>query len=365
METAIPIISIIIGLIGLVGGGEFLIRNSSKLAAVAGISPLVIGLTVVAFATSAPELTVVIQASFLGKADLAIGNAVGSNITNVLFVLGISALVAPLVVNARLVRLDIPVMIGTSFLLLLLSLDGSLDHRDGALMFVLLIVYIIWTIRESAKAEVPVKEQFAGEFGPSRCGPVWMLVVGFVTGVVLLLIGAHFTLDGCVSIAKLFGVSELIIGLTVVALGTSLPEVVTSVVASIHGERDIAVGNIIGSNMFNILGVLGIGGIVSPSGIDVTPVAIQFDMPVMIAAAIVCLPIFFVGNRIARWEGGVLVGYYFAYTSYLILEAVGQGMGRALEVVLVLFAIPLTTVTMLIGVYRYWRMLRLEAVGKE
>ncbi len=160
------------------------------------------------------------------------------------------------------------------------------------------------------------------------------------------------------TIATWLGASELIIGLTVVAIGTSLPEVVTSVVASYRGERDIAVGNVIGSSMFNILAVLGLGSIVAPQGIDVALEAIRFDIPVMIAVAVVCLPIFFVGHRIARWEGALLLGYYCAYVAYLILHATGNGLGRVLDVVMILFVIPLTVVTMLIAVYRYWRKQR-------
>ena len=361
METAVAVISVIVGFVALVGGGEFLIRSSVKLAAAVGIPPLVIGLTVVAFATSAPELAVVIQSSFAGKTDLGIGNAVGSNIFNVLFVLGLSALVAPLVVTARLVRFDVPLMMGASILLLLLSIDGHLGRWDGSLMFALLVAYLVWTIRQSRQAKQAVKEEFAEGFGPVRGKQLWIQVAFFITGLVLLVVGAHYIVAGSVAIAKSFGVSELIIGLTVIAIGTSLPEVVTSVVASYRGERDIAVGNVIGSNLFNILGVLGLGSIFAPSGIDVTLDAIRFDMPVMIIVAIVCLPIFFVGNRIARWEGGLLFAYYVAYTSYLILHATGHGFGRVLEVALVFFAIPLTTVTILIGVYRYWRKLQVEA----
>jgi cation:H+ antiporter len=360
VDTAFSLITIALGFVALVGGGEFLIRSSSKLAAAVGIPPLVIGLTVVAFATSAPELAVVIQSSFAGKTDLAIGNAVGSNIFNVLFVLGMSAFVAPLVVTARLVRLDVPLMIGASILLLLLSIDGRLGRWDGSLMFILLVAYIAWTIRESRKAKRLVKQEFAEEFATTRGNHLWIQFVFFIAGLALLVVGAHLTVQGCVSIAKSYGVSELIIGLTVIAIGTSLPEVVTSVVASYRGERDIAVGNVIGSNMFNILGVLGLGSIVAPAGIDVSLDAIRFDIPVMIVVAIVCLPIFFVGNRIARWEGGLLFAYYLAYTSYLILHATGHGFGQVLEGALVFFALPLTTLTILIGVYRYWRKLQIE-----
>ncbi len=264
MGIAVAVVSVTVGFAALIGGGEFLVRSSARLAAAIGISPLVVGLTVVAFATSAAELAIVIQSAFSGKTDLAIGNAVGSNIFNVLFVLGLSALVSPLVVTARLVRLDVPLMIGASVLLLLLSIDGRLGRWDGSLLFFLLVAYVVWTIRESRKAQAVVQQEFGAEFSPIGRNSLRIQVALLLTGLVMLVVGAHFTIEGCVAIAKSLGASQLIIGLTVVAIGTSLPEVVTSVVASYRGERDIAVGNVIGSNMFNILGVLGLGSIVAP-----------------------------------------------------------------------------------------------------
>lgn len=358
MDILFASLTVLAGFIALIGGGELLVRSSSILAAAAGISPVVTGLTVVAFATSAPELAVVIQSAYAGKTDLAIGNAVGSNIFNVLFVLGLSAIVAPLVVKAQLIRWDVPVMIGASALLLLFSLDGVLGRIDGLVMFGLLVGYITWTIIQSRKAEKEVKAEFAAEYAAEevvenpRLG-IQCLV--FLAGLGLLVLGANLAVVGSVEIATSFGVSELIIGLTVVAVGTSLPEVVTSMVASYRGERDIAVGNVVGSNMFNILAVLGLSSIVAPGGIAVTDNAIRFDIPVMIAVAIACLPIFYIGHKIARWEGFVLFGYYLAYTAYLILDAKGHAYAKILEGGLVLFVIPLTVLTFLIGVYRYWR----------
>lgn len=358
MDILFASLTVLAGFLALIGGGELLVRSSSILAAAAGISPVVTGLTVVAFATSAPELAVVIQSAYAGKTDLAIGNAVGSNIFNVLFVLGLSAIVAPLVVKAQLIRWDVPVMIGASALLLLFSLDGVLGRIDGLVMFGLLVGYITWTIIQSRKAEKEVKAEFAAEYAAEevienpRLG-IQCLV--FLAGLGLLVLGANLAVVGSVKIATSFGVSELIIGLTVVAVGTSLPEVVTSMVASYRGERDIAVGNVVGSNMFNILAVLGLSSIVAPGGIAVTDNAIRFDIPVMIAVAIACLPIFYIGHKIARWEGFVLFGYYLAYTAYLILDAKGHAYAKILEGGLVLFVIPLTVLTFLIGVYRYWR----------
>jgi cation:H+ antiporter len=353
---------VVAGLVALIAGGELLVRSAARMAADLGISPLVIGLTVVAFGTSAPELAVVLQAALAGQADLAIGNSVGSNIFNILFVLGLSALIAPLVVEARLIRLDVPLMIGASVLLLLLALDGRLGRGDGGLLFALLLVYVIWTIRQSRQVKPPVREEFAKEFHAVPARHRWLRIPVFLCGLALLVVGARFAVDGCVDIATLLGVSELIIGLTVVAVGTSLPEVVTSVVASYRGERDIAVGNVVGSNLLNILCVLGLGSLAAgPEGIPVARNAIRFDMPVMIAVAVACLPIFFVGHRISRWEGGLLLAYYVAYTGYLILHASGHGFGRVLAAVLLLFVIPLTLITLGIAVYRYQRLLRQRA----
>jgi cation:H+ antiporter len=358
MTLGPPLLAIAIGFIALVCGGEFLVRSAAKLAAAAGIPPLVVGLTVVALATSAPEMAIVIHSSFEGKTDLAIGNAVGSNIFNVLFVLGLSSLVSPLVVTGRLLRWDVPLMIGASFLLLLLALDGRLGRLDGMLLFGLLVVYVVLSITASRRSRWVVQKELAQKYKLASVSDLALQTGLFFAGLVLLAVGSHFAVEGCVSIAQRWGVSELVIGLTIIAIGTSLPEVVTSVVASYQGQRDIAVGNVIGSNLFNILGVLGLGSILAPAGIAVTLDAIRFDIPVMIAVAIVCLPIFFVGHRISRWEGGLLFAYYLAYTSYLVLDACGNGFGKVLEVVMPVFIIPLTVITLGIGVYRHWRILQ-------
>ncbi len=349
---------IALGFVGLLAGGELLVRGASALAGAAKISPLVIGLTVVALGTSAPELAVTVQSAFVGRTELAIGNAVGSNIFNVLFVLGLSALIVPLVVNSQLIRFEIPVMIGASVLLLALGLDGTVGRLDGFLLFGLLVVYLVWTLRQSRRAEAKVQEEFQAEYGGDARGRLALQAMYFVVGLILLVGGSRLLVDGCVEIAQRWGVSELIIGLTIVAIGTSLPEVVTSLVASLRGEREIAVGNVVGSNLFNILCVVGLGSIVAPSGLIVTSEALRFDIPIMIAVAVVCLPIFFTGHRIARWEGGLLLGYYVAYTGYLILDATGNGFGQVLGVVLGVFVIPLSVLTVAIGVYRYYQDLR-------
>jgi cation:H+ antiporter len=349
---------IVLGLITLVAGGELLVRGAARLAAVAGISPLVIGLTVVAFGTSAPELAVSIKASLDGQPDIAVGNVVGSNIFNVLFILGISALISPLVVSSQLVRFDVPLMIVASLLLLGLGWDGSIGRLDGMGLFAGLLLYTGWTIRQSRRESAAVKQQFAKEFGePKKTSAAVLALQGLliVGGLVLLSFGARWLVTGAVSIARFAGMSELLIGLTIVAAGTSLPEVAASVLASIRGERDIAVGNVVGSSIFNILCVLGLSAAIVPGGVAVSPAALRFDIPVMIAVSIACLPIFFTGHLIARWEGALFFAYYLAYTAYLILAAIVPNFSRTFGFVMLAFVVPLTVVTLLIGVFRALR----------
>ncbi|TWU01822.1 calcium/sodium antiporter [Neorhodopirellula pilleata] len=342
------------GLMVLVGGGELLVRGASNLAVAAKISPLVIGLTVVAFGTSAPELAVSVQASFAGSADLAIGNVVGSNIFNVLFILGLSALIIPLVVASEFIRRDVPIMIGVSMLMLIVSLDGRIGRFDGAVLFSGIVAYTWWCIRASRKENQLVQDEFANEWSAKNSGKssIWINLVLILCGLFLLVAGSNWLLDGAVIIAKSFGVSELVIGLTIVAAGTSLPELATSIIAAIKGERDIAVGNIVGSNVFNVLCVLGLSGLLAPDGIGVSAAAIRFDIPVMIAVAIACWPIFVTGNLIARWEGAVFLFYYLAYTAHLVLAATDHDLRHTIGDVMLLFVIPLTVLTLAITMWR-------------
>lgn len=311
---------IVIGLFALVGGGELLVRGASTIAAALKISPLVIGLTVVAFGTSAPELGVSLRAAFSGAADVAIGNVVGSNIFNVLFILGLSSLITPLVVNSQLIRFDVPLMVGVSVLTWVLARDGTISRVDGIVLFSILLVYIAICLRTARKESKAVKEEFALEYSVDESVPpkMWLQGIWIVAGLCLLGLGSEWLVGGAVSIATWWGVSELVIGLTIVAVGTSLPEVVTSLVASIRGERDIAVGNVVGSNLFNLASVLGLSAIVSPVGIAINDQAIQFDLPVMIVVAAACLPIFFTGYRIARVEGLAMLIGFVVYTVVLI-----------------------------------------------
>lgn len=342
------ILFFIIGLVFLIIGAEALVRGASRLAAILGISPLIIGLTVVAFGTSSPELAVSIQSTLSGQASITVGNVVGSNIFNVLFILGVSALIVPLVVAHQLVRLEVPLMIALSVLLLILALDGSFGRADGFLLFGGLVIYVWFLIHQSRKESAEVRKATDQEFITGiDTKSVWIqnlkLVLG---GLLLLVIGSRWLVESAVAFAQYMGVSELVVGLTIVAAGTSLPEVVTSIIAALRGERDIAVGNVIGSNLFNIMGVLGLASIIAPTGIEVSTAVIGFDLPVMIGVALACLPIFFTGGVISRQEGVLLLGYYVAYTLYLILAASHHDALPRFSEVMLYFVIPLTGLTM-------------------
>lgn len=412
MDWVTIVLLLIAGLVLLVVGGELLVRGASSVAAVFGISPLVIGLTVVAFGTSSPELAVSLQAGLSGNPDIAVGNVVGSNIFNVLFILGVCALILPLLVSRQLVRREVPIMIGTSFLLLILSLDGLISLIDGLILFAGIIGYTSWLIitsrQETAAAkgsEEPVTiDTIAGK------SPLWLLgavgvlgvalvgyllgwfdmvitgfliagtllfiagslfgkggttksgdiahQVGFIlAGLGTLVLGAGWLIESATAIAQAFGVSDLIIGLTIVAAGTSLPEVATSIIATMRNERDIAIGNVVGSNIFNILGILGLSALVTPGGLTVNPLIISFDMPIMIAVALACLPIFFTGFNIARWEGFLFLASYVAYTLFLILLATAN---PALETFTnaMLLVLPIIAATLIWTTFQFLRSQR-------
>jgi cation:H+ antiporter len=345
------------GLILLVIGASTLVRGASKLATSFGISPLVIGLTIVAFGTSAPEVAVSVGAVLDGKTDIAMGNVVGSNIFNVLFILGISAMIAPLVVNIQLIRQEVPIMLGASLLLLALSLDGQLSFLDGGFLLALLVAYTVFLIVQSRRETQAAKDGFADVVAtvePRAWDSHWAAQIGLIAaGLVALVLGSEYLVQASVSFAKAIGVSDLVIGLTIVAAGTSMPEVATSITAAIKGERDIAVGNVVGSNTFNILGCLGISGLVSGDlGLAIAPSLLAFDIWVMLAVALACLPIFITGREIARWEGGVFLAYYVAYVAYLILSAQQHAALQAYSGVMLGFVVPLTVVTLVVVVIR-------------
>jgi cation:H+ antiporter len=280
---------------------------------------------------------------------------VGSNILNVLLILGLAALITPLVVAQQLIRLDVPLMIAASLLVYALAWDGAIGRLDGVLLACGIVVYTVFAIVKSRRESAEIAAEYAAEFGSARAGGVWKNFGLVIVGLALLALGARWLVEAAVMIARHFGLGELIVGLTVVAAGTSLPEVVASVIASLRGERDIAVGNVVGSNLFNLMAVLGIASVVSASGVPVSPSALRFDLPVMIAVAVACLPIFFTGHRIARWEGALFLAYYVVYTTYLILYAVEHDALPAVSAALLWFVLPLTAVTLIVLAARAWR----------
>lgn len=345
------------GLITLILGADLLVRGASRLAAAFGVSPLVIGLTIVAIGTASPEIAVSLQAAAAGQGDLTLGNVLGSNIFNILFILGVTAIVAPVVIAEQLIRKDAPIMLGISLLTLVLAIDGNLGWFDGAILLIGMIVYIVFALRQSKEESKAVQEEYAQEFAPKEPHTARNTItnIGFIlVGLGLLVLGSNWLVESASQIAKSLGVSELVIGLTIVAAGTSLPEVATSVIAALKKESDIAVGNAVGSNIFNLLGVLGVGAVVAPGGIAVADRVLQFDLPVMIFVALVSLPIFYVDSRISRLDGGLLLSYYVIYVVYIIMRAAESPAISAMTVFMSIF-IPLTFSLLVFAAYRSMR----------
>lgn len=349
------------GLVALVAGADLLVRGASRLALSFGISPLVVGLTIVAFGTSAPEMAVSAGAVLNGQTGLAMGNVVGSNIFNVLFILGLSALITPLVVHVQLIRQEVPIMIGASLLVLVLALDGTLGLFDGALLFGLLLAYTGFLVVQSRRASREAQAEFDAEIQPASPNawdarlPVQLALIA--AGLALLVLGSDWLVSAAVFFAQSLGVSDLVIGLTIVAAGTSMPEVATSIMAALKGERDIAVGNVVGSSTFNLLGCLGLSGVLAgllpgSPGLTVAPSLLALDIWVMLAVALACLPIFLSGREIARWEGAVFLGYYVAYMAYVVLAAQQHAVLGPFSAVMMGFVVPITVVTLVVSLLR-------------
>jgi cation:H+ antiporter len=345
----------LLGLAALVVGAEALVRGASKIALSLGISPLVVGLTIVAMGTSSPEVAVSVGAALSGNTDIAVGNVVGSNIFNVLFILGISAVITPLVVHSQIIRQEVPIMIGASVILAVMILDGSLGRLEAALLLVLLVGYVIFLVRQSRAETAEIRDEYDGAAARRDAGwdSHWAAQVLLIAaGLGLLVLGSGWLVDSAVVFARAFGVSDLVIGLTIIAAGTSMPEVATSIMAAIRGERDIAVGNVIGSNTFNILGCLGLSGVVSASGLDIAPAVLNFDIWVMIAVAVACLPVLLLRRQIGRKRGVLFLAYYAAYVAYLILGAQQHDALDEFSAVMLSFVLPITVITLVAMVVR-------------
>jgi cation:H+ antiporter len=355
-----PTLFFVGGLALLILGAELLVRGASRLAAAFGVSPLAIGLTIVAIGTASPEIAVSLQAAAGGQGDLTLGNVLGSNIFNILFILGLSAVLAPIVIAEQLIRLDAPIMLGASLLAFGLALDGSIGIFDGSALLLGLAGYMIFALRQSRKESAKVKREYAREYAgkaPRTQRSTLVNIVFILAGLGLLVWGSRWLVDSAVIIARALGVGELVIGLTIVAAGTSLPEVATSIIAALRRESDIAVGNAVGSNIFNLFGVLGLGALVSPGGISVPQHILQFDFPVMVFVALVSLPIFYIDNRISKLEGALLVAYYTMYMCYLILQAAGSSFVNGLTLFIMFFT-PATFIGLVVFAFRSSRAKR-------
>ncbi|MDT1011612.1 calcium/sodium antiporter [Plesiomonas shigelloides] len=360
-----------IGLVLLVVGADGLVKGAARLAASIGIPSLVIGLTVVAFGTSAPELAVSIRSALAGQSEMAIANVVGSNIFNVLFILGLAAIITPLAISRQLIRQDVPLMVLASMLVFYMIRDGVLSRLDAGILVVLLLAYTVFLFVQGKRTEATERASGANNsVAPSVSGavlsdaasteqddevdalirgthPTWQNLLWIVGGLACLVAGANLLVNSAVNIARAFAVSEAVIGLTIVAVGTSLPEVMTSIVASIKGQRDIAVGNVVGSNIFNLLAVLGVSGVLSSNGLAGNEQLVQQDFPVMLAVALLCVPLFFTGAILSRIEGALFFILYLAYTLFLIGGALHAPWLASVHGIIVYALIPLTVVVVI------------------
>ncbi len=337
----------ILGLAALIWGAEILVSSSSKLAASMGVSKLVIGLTVVAFGTSAPELAVGIEAGLNNQPDILLGNVIGSNLTNTLLILGLSALIIPLHVHRNLIQFDLPVMIGSTLLLIALSYNLVLTFWECLLLVIALFIYLIALVRFSGKTDFTKKEELLA-------GSPWMNSLLTIVGLAMLIAGAHWLVESATIFAEMAGVSELVIGLTVVAIGTSLPEIMTSILAAVRGEKDLAVGSIVGSNILNILSVIGISGLFI-SGIPVQQSLINVELMVLLGISVLCVPFFYSGSMISRTEGAILFTCYVLYMLYLYLDSVQSEMMSLFADAIFYGVVPAVVLYSMVVVFLEWR----------
>ncbi len=337
------------GLVLLIAGAELLVRCAVRIAANMKVRPLLIGLTVVALGSSAPQMTVSLQAAFNDTADIAVGSVIGSNIFNILVTLGLSALIIPLRVSRQLVRLDIPLMILASGLVFALALNKQLDRLDGVVLLGGLLIYLALLLRQS---------RHSGHHHVSHDLPrtSWLHnLLLMLAALGLLGLAGHLLLGAAVTLATELGLSERIIGLTIIAVSTSLPELATSLIAAFRGQREIAVGNVIGSNVFNLLGVLGLTALVAPTPLSVSPNALAFDLPVMLGVAALCLPVFYTGYRVTRGEGVLFLGLYLAYGLHVVSFTTGMPLAGKLEHLMLFFILPALLLFLLFSTLRAWR----------
>lgn len=340
----------VVGLAVTLLGAEGLVQGASSLAKRLGMSPLLVGLTIVSLGTSAPELAISIAAALRGEADLALGNVVGSNIANILLIIGAGAVIASIAVRKQLVRLDVPIMLIASVAVYAAAYNGLISRWEGGVLLFGVLAYLLILFRFSKEE---VLEEEISSLPKSRA---WIYLLGGLTG---LVIGSQWLVMGAESAAISLGVNKLVVGLTIVAIGTSAPELITTIVAIRKGEQDLAIGNAVGSNILNLLLVLATTAIVSPTGIAVGEGALGFDLPVMIVVAAVLFPIFFRDYRIFRWEGVLFLLSYAAYVTLVVLEAKEHAALNALSTLLSIAA-PLVLILIVTLALNGWRKRRLS-----
>lgn len=312
------------GLLVLVLGAELVTRGGGKLAGQLGVPPILIGLTVVAIGTSTPELAVGIDAAVRGAGALAVGNIAGTNTVNMLLILGLSAAIRPLALGMQTIRMDLPVMIVTALAMLVMASDGWLSRQDGGVLLLGGVAYTAAVIVSARREKRAVKVQFAKEYrvsaqrGRDQEAKV-RSAAALLAGIAIIVIAADWLVDGAVELARIWGVSDAFIGLTIIAIGTSAPELVTTVLSTFRNQRDIAIGNLLGSSVYNILIILGVTALAPRGGIPVTPELMRIDIPVMALVAVACAPVFLSGRQVSRLEGGAFVGAYGLYLGYLLV----------------------------------------------
>ncbi|WP_394304651.1 calcium/sodium antiporter [Pseudomonas danubii] len=336
----------------LIAGAELLVRAAVRLSARLHVRPLIMGLSIVAFGSSAPQMAISLQATLADNTDIAVGSVIGSSIFNILVTLGLSALIIPLRVSRQLVRLDIPLMIGASLLVFILAYNERLTPSDGVILLAALVLYLLLLLRQSrhsARHHLPAPAGLRG-FAP-RFSSMLMVLIGLG----LLVFAGHLLLGAAVTVADDLGLSERVMGLTVIAVSTSLPQLATSLLAALRGQRDIAVGNVIGSNLFNLLGVLGFTALVAPTPLSVSPNALDFDLPVMLGVAVLCLPVFYSGYRVTRAEGLLFLGLYLAYGLHVVSFTTGMPLAGKLEHLMLFFVLPALVAFLLFSSLRAWR----------
>ncbi|MDF1486898.1 calcium/sodium antiporter [Tessaracoccus caeni] len=299
------------GLVALVVGAELLVRGAAALALRLGIPPIVVGLTIVSIGTSLPELAVGVDAARMGAGPLAVGNIAGTNVVNLLLILGLSAAIAPIAIKRNTIRFELPMMTVAAVLLAVLALDGELSRLDGTVLLTLAVVFSIQVVRLGRREPPPDEDELPPVGNP------FVDALMLIGGMVVVILGADWLVDGAVDAARALGVSEAIIGLTIVAIGTSMPELVTTLISTLRGERDVAIGNLLGSSVYNLAFILGATSLVAP--LEVTGELIRIDLPVMVGVSLVCIPVFLSGRRVSRGEGIAFVLGYAVYLSALLL----------------------------------------------